>query len=51
MRVNNIKNSMPPLDVTYPGSTNLPFNAGNYNPYGRELFVEARYRFGHGGSD
>ncbi|MES2403433.1 MAG: TonB-dependent receptor [Pseudomonadota bacterium] len=48
LRVNNIKNSMPPLDVTYPGSTNQPFNVGNYNPYGRELFVEARYRFGRG---
>ncbi|KRE89462.1 hypothetical protein ASG87_03770 [Frateuria sp. Soil773] len=49
LRANNIKNSMPPVDVTQPGYTNQPFNAGNYNPFGRELFVEARYRFGIGG--
>lgn len=51
LRVNNIKNSMPPLDVTQFGSFNQPYTPGNYNPYGRELFVEARYRFGHDGSD
>lgn len=49
LRINNIKNSMPWADPTEPGSNNQPFNAGNYNPYGREIFVEARYRFGHGG--
>lgn len=49
LRVNNIKNSMPPMDITESGSFNQPYTPGNYNPYGRELFVEARYRFGHGG--
>ncbi|WP_172461841.1 TonB-dependent receptor [Dyella jiangningensis] len=51
LRINNIKNSMPPVDLTYPGTSNQPFNPANYNPYGREIFLEARYRFGHGGSD
>lgn len=51
LRVNNIKNSMPPLDITQFGSFNQPYTPGNYNPYGREIFVEARYRFGHSGSD
>lgn len=50
LRVNNIMNSMPPFDATYPGDTNQPFNAGNYNPYGREIFLEAQYQFGHGGN-
>lgn len=50
LRINNIKNSMPWVDRTEPGSFNLPFNASNYNPYGREVFVEARYRFDHGGN-
>jgi outer membrane receptor protein involved in Fe transport len=46
VRVNNLMNSMPPVDVTQPGSYNHPFRAGNYNPYGREVFVEIRYQFG-----
>lgn len=46
LRVNNLKNSMPPIDITARGDSNQPFNAGNYNPYGRELFVEAQYKFG-----
>jgi len=50
LRVNNLKNSMPPVDITSPGSSNQPFNAGNYNPYGREIFFEAQYRFGAGHS-
>jgi len=49
LRVNNIKNSMPPLDVTAFGFSNRPYS-GNYNPYGREIFVEARYRFGLDGA-
>lgn len=48
LRINNIKNSMPPIDVTQPGSTNMPFVAGNYNPFGREVMMEARYQFGAG---
>jgi outer membrane receptor protein involved in Fe transport len=46
LRANNLMNSMPPVDVTQPGTYNHPFLAGNYNPYGRQLFVEIRYQFG-----
>lgn len=49
LRINNIRNSMPWADPTEPGSLNQPFNPGDYNPYGREVFLEARYLFGHGG--
>ena len=44
LRINNIKNSMPWADPTM-GGTSQPFNSSNYNPYGREVFVEARYLF------
>lgn len=49
MHINNIKNSMPPIDVTSPGYLNTPFNSANYNAFGRELLLEARYQFGHDG--
>ncbi|MEO5626103.1 MAG: TonB-dependent receptor [Dokdonella sp.] len=49
LQVNNILNSEPPIDISSPGSTNQPFGAGNYNPFGREISFEARYQFGHGG--
>ncbi|GAB3788217.1 TonB-dependent receptor domain-containing protein [Dyella agri] len=48
LRVNNLRNSMPPIDVTYRSDVNEPFAAGNYNPYGREIFLEAQYQFGGG---
>lgn len=48
LRINNINNSMPPIDRTQPGNTNIPFNTGNYNPYGREFFLDATWRFGGG---
>ena len=42
--VNNIKNSMPPKDLTY---TAVPFyNFTNYNPYGRSYWLEVDWRFG-----
>ncbi|MBN8885065.1 MAG: TonB-dependent receptor [Rudaea sp.] len=46
LRANNLMNSMPPVDVTQPGTHSRPFLPQNYNPYGRQLFVEARYQFG-----
>ena len=46
LRANNLKNSMPPIDVTYSGVGHFPFKTLNYNPYGREMFLEARYQFG-----
>jgi outer membrane receptor protein involved in Fe transport len=47
VRVNNLLNAMPPRDPTQNSFSNLPFNVGNYNPYGRQVLLEARYRFGH----
>lgn len=42
--VNNIRNTMPPLDESYVA---FPYyNHANYNPYGRELWVELDWRFG-----
>ena len=41
----NIGNTMPPVDHTYPGTTDVPYNIFNYNIYGREFFVEATYKF------
>ena len=42
--VNNLRNTKPPVDRSYYG---LPyFNAGNYDIYGRSLFVEFNWHFG-----
>jgi len=44
--VNNLKNSGPPKDNSY---TALPYyNYLNYNPYGREYWLEFDWRFGRG---
>lgn len=43
--VNNLFNKMPPLDRSYPGTTGTPYNTSNYNPYGRAMYVEAKYKF------
>lgn len=45
LRVNNLRDSMPPIDRTQPGYTSQPFNPAFYNPYGRQVFVEAKYTF------
>jgi iron complex outermembrane recepter protein len=44
--VNNVFNKMPPVDNTYLGIDNQPYNSLNYNPYGRAFFVQASYKFG-----
>ncbi len=44
--VDNLFNKMPPVDTTYTGIDNQPYNSLNYNPYGRSFFVEATYKFG-----
>jgi len=46
LRVNNLTNAMPPFDRTQNGNFNTPFNAQNYNPYGRSMLLEVQYRFG-----
>jgi len=42
----NAFNKMPPVDNSYPGTSNQPYNIFNYNPYGRSYFVELNYKFG-----
>ena len=37
---------MPPVDNTYLGIDNQPYNSLNYNPYGRAFFVSASYKYG-----
>ena len=49
VQVSNLFNKMPPVDHTMPGTTYMPYNQDNYNVYGRQIFVEARYKFGNGG--
>lgn len=44
---NNIFNKMPPYDPGYPGSSGAPYNSGNFSPYGRAVYFEARYAFGN----
>lgn len=46
--VDNLFNRMPPIDHTLPGTTYIPYNQDNYNPYGRAYFLEANYKFGQG---
>lgn len=47
--VNNIMNSMPPSDASAnatPGLTSPYYNEFNYNPYGRQFWVEFDWKFG-----
>jgi hypothetical protein len=37
---------MPPKDDSYPGTVTGPYNATNYNVYGRTYYLEASYKFG-----
>jgi iron complex outermembrane recepter protein len=43
--INNVMNKMPPRDAGWYG--NFPYyNSQNYNPYGREIMLQADWRFG-----
>jgi iron complex outermembrane receptor protein len=45
MLVNNVLNKMPPKDMTY--ATTFPYyNNENYNVYGREIMLQADWKFG-----
>ncbi|OZB62174.1 MAG: TonB-dependent receptor [Lysobacterales bacterium 14-68-21] len=44
--VNNLFNTMPPVDHTYSGSSGTPYNVNNYNVFGRAFYLEANYKFG-----
>ena len=48
LQVTNLFNKMPPADHSYPGTTALPYNSDDYNPYGRAMYLEANYKFGQG---
>jgi iron complex outermembrane receptor protein len=43
--VNNLFNKQPPLDRSYPGTEQQPYNSLNYNVYGRTYYLEASYKF------
>ena len=44
--VNNLFNTMPPVDPYYPANSGAPYNSYNFNPYGREVMFELHYAFG-----
>jgi len=43
--VDNLLNTMPPRDNSYPGTSSAPYNKENYNIFGRTFFLEANYKF------
>ncbi|MCX7562518.1 TonB-dependent receptor [Xanthomonadaceae bacterium XH05] len=47
--VNNLFDRDPPLDRTRPATNGSPYNSYNFNPFGRAVYIEARYRFGGAG--
>lgn len=50
LMINNVFNKMPPSDAGYRSSRTFPyFNNYNYNIYGREIMLQADYRFGKKG--
>ncbi len=42
--ITNVFNKMPPIDRSYPGTFNQPFNTQNYNNYGSAYRIEVHYR-------
>lgn len=44
--IDNLLNTMPPRDNSYPGTSSAPYNQYNYNVFGRTFFLEANYKFG-----
>ena len=47
LMVNNLANKMPDNQASnYPGTSSTPYNNYFYNPYGRAIYVEAKYQFG-----
>jgi outer membrane receptor protein involved in Fe transport len=42
--VTNLFNAMPPLDTTYQGTSEQPFNINDYNNYGRAFQLSAHYK-------
>lgn len=47
LMVNNLLDEMPDEQASnYPGTSTTPYNNYLYNPFGRALYLEARYKFG-----
>ncbi len=47
MMVNNVFNKMPDGQAhSYAGNVGAPYNSNIYNPYGRAVYVQAKYDFG-----
>ncbi|MEF3082962.1 TonB-dependent receptor [Luteimonas sp. SMYT11W] len=45
--VNNVFDKSPDFQAqNYPGTSTTPYNNYLYNPYGRSIYLEAKYRFG-----
>jgi iron complex outermembrane receptor protein len=44
--MNNVFNRMPPVDHSYPGTSNQPYNEFDYNVYGRTFYLTANYNLG-----
>ena len=44
--VDNVFNAQPPIDHSYPGTQNQPYDEFDYNVYGRMYYLEATYKFG-----
>lgn len=44
--LNNVFNKQPPVDNTYTGTSNQPFNIFNYTAYGRSYYLSAIYKIG-----
>lgn len=43
LALNNVFNKMPPMDTSYPGSNNQPYDEFDYNVYGRTFYLSAHY--------
>jgi outer membrane receptor protein involved in Fe transport len=46
LQVNNLFDAMPPRDTSYPGTSGAPYNASNFDVFGRAYYLQATYRFG-----
>ena len=44
--MNNVFNKMPPVDHSYPGTSNQPYDEFDYNVYGRTFYLTANYNLG-----
>jgi outer membrane receptor protein involved in Fe transport len=44
--VQNLFNSMPPVDRSYPGTETQPYDEFDYSVYGRTYYVQGTYKFG-----